>query len=93
MGFIDSNGAPKNLSLNYKNMNLNKINISTITSKSLREREYINVFPEYYNLEKTIENNLWHNNQNVLDHVIGVYSGLENVLKNLVNLNLNKRKC
>lgn len=71
-------------------MNLNKINISTITSKSLREREYINVFPEYYNLEKTIENNLWHNNQNVLDHVISVFAELENILK-FKNLNSAKK--
>lgn len=67
-------------------MNLNKINISTITSKSLRERKYIDVFPEYYYLEKTIENNLWHNNQNVLDHVISVFAELENILK-FKNLN------
>ena len=67
-------------------MNLNKINISTITSKSLRERKYINVFPEFYDLEKTIENNLWHNNQNVLDHVICVFTELENILK-FKNLN------
>lgn len=57
-----------------------KINIQTINSKSLRDRKYKDVLPEYYDLEKVTENSLWHNNQNVLDHVIGVFEGLEIVL-------------
>jgi len=58
-----------------------QINILKITSESLKEKAYLDVFPEYYNLAKVTENSLWHNNQNVLDHVIGVFEGLEKVLK------------
>ncbi|HCS79339.1 TPA: hypothetical protein DIV55_06410 [Patescibacteria group bacterium] len=63
------------------NMHFEKINISTVTSQSLKGRKYLDSFPEYYELATVIENNLWHNNQNVLDHVIGVFAGLEVVLK------------
>jgi len=59
----------------------NQINISEITSKSLKSKAYGDVFPEYYNLAEVTENSLWHDNQNVLDHVIGVFEGLEKVLK------------
>jgi len=57
------------------------IDISKVTSKSLRDKEYLSSFPEYYELASVTENSLWHNNQNVLDHVVGVYSGLETVLE------------
>lgn len=57
------------------------IDISQVTSKSLRDREYLASFPEYYELASVTENGLWHSNQNVLDHVISVYSGLETVLE------------
>lgn len=62
-------------------MNINRINISNISSKSLKERKYADVFPEYYELKKIVENNLWHNNQNVLDHVTRVFEELESILK------------
>jgi hypothetical protein len=56
------------------------INIREITSKDLREKKYTAEFPEYYALADVIENNPWHFNQNVLDHVIQVFEGLEQVL-------------
>lgn len=62
-------------------MNTNEIDIQAVTSKALREKKYLDVFPEYYDLEKVTENSLWHDNQNVLDHVIGVFEGLETVLR------------
>ncbi len=57
------------------------IDISRVTSKLLRDKVYLASFPEYYELASVTENGLWHNNQNVLDHVIGVYAGLETVLE------------
>jgi hypothetical protein len=60
---------------------MNKIIISSIDSKSLRDNKYLDIFPEYYELSNITENNLWHDNQNVLDHVIGVFEELENILK------------
>ncbi len=61
-------------------MVINRIIISSVTSKSLRDKKYIDVFPEYYELSKVSENNLWHNKQNVLEHVIKVFEGLEKIL-------------
>jgi hypothetical protein len=62
-------------------MNSGIINITGITSKLLREKKYINDLPEYYDLSKVLENNLWHSNQNVLDHVIAVFAGMEEMLQ------------
>ncbi len=66
------------------------IDISQVTSKSLRDKAYLSSFPEYYELALVTENSLWHNNQNVLDHVIAVYAGLETVLE-FNNLELNQK--
>lgn len=60
---------------------MQKINISGITSQSLKENQYQDSFPELYELSTVTENNLWHNNQSTLDHVIGVFAGIEKVLK------------
>src|SRR3989344_1247145 len=60
---------------------MNPINISSITSEQLKAKAYLASFPEYYELASVTENSLWHSNQNVLDHVIGVYAGLETVLR------------
>ena len=57
------------------------IDISRVTSKSLRDKVFLASFPEYYDLVSVTENGPWHSNQNVLDHVIGVYAGLEKVLR------------
>jgi len=58
-----------------------EINILAITANSLKAREYEQIFPEYYALATITENGLWHDNQNVLDHVIAVFAGLEKVLQ------------
>lgn len=57
------------------------IEIKKITAQALRSKEYIEFFPEYYELESAVENGPWHDNQNVLDHVIAVFAGLEKVLE------------
>ena len=56
------------------------IDILGITAKKLKTREYEAIFPEYYALEAIVENGHWHQRQNVLDHVIGVFAGLETIL-------------
>ena len=61
-------------------MSIKSIDINSINSKFLKEKKYLKIFPEYYDLAKVSENGLWHDNQNVLDHVIGVFKGLEVVL-------------
>lgn len=60
---------------------MNPIRISSVTSEKLKARAYIDSFPEYYELASVTENSLWHNHQNVLDHVIGVFAGLETLLQ------------
>ncbi|NTU73193.1 HD domain-containing protein [Candidatus Roizmanbacteria bacterium] len=57
------------------------IDILHITSNILRDKAYLNSLPEFYELEKTVENNAWHHNQNVLEHSIIVYAALETTLK------------
>ncbi len=58
-----------------------KINILSITPKDLKAKKYLDIIPEYYKLSEITENNLWHSNQNVLDHVIAVFASLKEVLK------------
>lgn len=58
-----------------------QINALEVTSESLKSKAYIDVFPEFYELTTVTENSLWHDNQNVFDHVIGVFEGLEKVFK------------
>lgn len=62
-------------------MSNTSIDISKVTSSALKAREFEKLFPEYYALASCTENSLWHDHQNVLDHVIGVFEGLEAVLK------------
>lgn len=62
------------------------IDISQVTSKLLKNKTYLTSFPEYYELATVIENSIWHNKQNVFDHVIGVFAGLETLLE-FKNLN------
>jgi len=58
-----------------------QINLQTLTAAALREKQYLAELPEYYALETVVENNPWHDHQNVLDHVIKVYTALEQLLK------------
>ncbi len=62
-------------------MKKSPINITKITSKRLRSGDYKDVLPEYYALKSVSETNPWHLDQNVFDHAVAVFDGLENVLK------------
>jgi len=59
------------------------IDISQVTAKRLSSGEYKRDFPEYYDLEGTVENSLWHNHQDVFEHVVMVYENLEKELRNI----------
>lgn len=63
-----------------KNSANKQLNILSVTSKSLKEGALRGILPEYYDLSSAVENNPWHKNQNVFDHVVGVFDGLEKVL-------------
>lgn len=54
-----------------------KIDILSITSQDLKNGVYKKIIPEYYALKEATENNPWHLNQNVFDHVVAVFKGLE----------------
>lgn len=57
------------------------VNVETITPTDLRSEKYISVFPEYYQLKGVIENDeKWHVNQNVFDHVLAGFENLEKIL-------------
>lgn len=58
-----------------------KINISSVTVDGLQKGEYKTALPEFYALRSVVENTPWHSNQNVFDHSIAVFRGLEKVLK------------
>jgi len=58
-----------------------KINILSITSKKLNRGDYRTVLPEYYALKSLVENNSWHLKQNVFDHCVAAFKGLEEVFK------------
>lgn len=64
---------------------MEKIKLSEITIEKIKNKDFKNFIPEFYELEKVIENNPWHNNDNVLNHTISVLVGLEQVFEKLNN--------
>ena len=75
-----------------KNSPNNHIDILSITSKNLREGKLRVILPEYYDLSSAVENNPAHKYQNIFDHVISVFQGLENILKfNFLNEKLRNK--
>lgn len=52
-----------------------------ITAKKLSAGEFVDILPEYYDLALVSETNPWHDDQNVFEHVVAVFSGLESILK------------
>jgi UTP:GlnB (protein PII) uridylyltransferase len=59
-----------------------KIKVSTILdTKKIKKGDFTNQIPEFYELEKVIENNDWHDNDSVFNHTLTVLSHLEKILK------------
>lgn len=59
-----------------------KIKVSTILDiGKIKKNEFANEIPEFYELEKVIENNDWHDNDSVFNHTLTVLSHLEKILK------------
>ena len=57
------------------------IDLSALSSTSLLDGVFENELPEYYALRSIVENNAWHDNQDVFSHSVKVFEGLELVLK------------
>lgn len=53
------------------------IDLSRLTSDSLRSGEFEDVFPEFYELKNVIENNAWHKRQSVFDHSLNALQALD----------------
>jgi putative nucleotidyltransferase with HDIG domain len=58
-----------------------QIRLSEFTIERIQNREFEKLIPELYELEEIIENNPWHNNDNVLNHTISLLRELEELIK------------
>jgi len=61
---------------------MQRIKLSEITIKKIKNRELEEFIPELYKLEDIVENNPWHNKESVFDHTMSVLSNLEKIIKN-----------
>jgi len=61
------------------------IKVSDINIEKLRNKQFQNELPEFFELENFIENNAWHNNDSVFNHTLAVLDELEKLLKNVNN--------
>ncbi len=66
------------------------VNFSKITASDLNNGLYKKEFPDLYNTKGLIENNPWHDNQDVFKHIIAVFESFKKLLSQK-NHNLNKR--
>ncbi len=57
-----------------------KIGKFKFDSKNINKGNFRDIFPEFYLLSGTIENDLWHQNQNVYEHTVRVIFNLERLL-------------
>lgn len=62
---------------------MNKTKLSEISIEGIKSGELKDLIPELYELEKIIENNKWHNNDNVLNHTISTLVELERLYGSL----------
>lgn len=62
---------------------MHQIRLPELTIEKIKNREFEKLIPELYELVEIIENNPWHNNDNVLNHTISVLVELEQLLQRL----------
>jgi putative nucleotidyltransferase with HDIG domain len=62
---------------------MERIKLSKFTLERIKNKEFEKFIPEFYELEKVIENDLWHNNDSVLNHSISISIELEKLFKKL----------
>jgi len=58
-------------------------NISLLNKTNIKSGKLFNLIPEFYDLKNIVENNDWHNKENVFNHTLSVLDSLEKVLRNL----------
>jgi len=64
---------------------MKKVKLSEITIERIKNKDFKDFIPEFYELEKVIENNPWHNNDKVSNHVISVLVELKQLFERLHN--------
>lgn len=62
-----------------------KLKVSAISIGKLRNNQFKDELPEFFELRNCMENNGWHKNESVFHHTLSVAEELEKVLKNLNN--------
>jgi len=61
------------------------LKVSAINIEKLRQNQFQNELPEFFELKNYVENNSWHNNDSVFNHTLTVLEELEKLLKNINN--------
>ncbi|MDP2670177.1 MAG: HD domain-containing protein [bacterium] len=59
------------------------IKVSAISIEKLRNGQFQNELPEFFELKSFIENNGWHNNDSVFNHTLAVLAELEKLLSDI----------
>lgn len=61
------------------------IKVSAITIEKLKDNQFQDELPEFFELKNYVENNSWHNNDSVFNHTLTVLEELEKLLININN--------
>ena len=70
------------------------LKVSAINIEKLRNNQFQEELPEFFELKNYVENNGWHNNDSVFNHTLTVLEELEKLLKttnNKINSYLNQK--
>lgn len=65
------------------------IAVSAISTSGLRDGDFAEVLPEFYDLTSSIENNSWHTNDATFTHTLAVLESFEGIRSKLTNNNIN----
>ncbi|MFC1701002.1 HD domain-containing protein [Patescibacteria group bacterium] len=61
------------------------IKVSAINIEKLRNNQFQDELPEFFELKNYVENNSWHNNDSVFNHTLTVLTELEKLLRDINN--------
>lgn len=62
---------------------MQQIKLLELTVKKIKNRAFKNLIPEFYELEKIIENNPYHNNESVFNHTLSALTELEKLFEKI----------
>jgi len=55
-------------------------NVSLLNKRNIKSGKLKKLIPEFYELKKVVENNVWHNKEIVFNHVLSVLDNLEKII-------------